>query len=296
VRALKKPEDARNVTDFSPFHVDWVTKKGTKLADQIRLAKKFCKTQRVYGAESYILGFSGHVLDIITLHYGGFLKLLRAVAAWKPKVVVDPKNVYKGRALQVLNTSKTQGPLVVVDPTQPGRNAAAAVSQENFDAFVHAAKQFLKRPSVDFFVEKPVNVVQLKKKGSVFVVELVPLKGSENVVGAKLMKVKDFLVQQLHEFGVKNVLWERSLENPAFFYIVLKTDTLPKEYVHQGPPISKTTHVAAFKKKYKKTWVEQDVVFAKVVRAHEHAKDILLHACTSEYVRERVQSCEVRHA
>ncbi len=296
VRALKKPEDAMNVTDFSPFHVSWVAKNGVKIADQIRLAKKFCKAQRVYGAESYILGFSGHVLDILTIYYGGFLQLLRAVGKWKEKVVVDPKNVYKGRALHVLNTSKTQGPLVVVDPTQPGRNAAAAVSRENFGAFVRAAKQFLKRPSVDFFAEKPVDVVQLKKKGVVLVAKLVPQVGSENVVGAKLMKAKEFLAQCVREFGVKSVVWEWSCGSPAFFYFVLEKDVLPKECVHKGPPLVKTVHVAAFKKKYKKTWVKGDFIFANVLRVHERAQDALMHACGDEYVRERVKSCEVSHA
>ena len=143
VLAIKKPSRARNVTDFSIKHVAWVNSKTKKLKNDIRLLKKFCKAQRVYGAESYIRGFSGHVVDILVIYYGGFLKLLRKARAWTPKTVIDYNNSYKGKALLIMNESKTEGPLVLVDPVQPERNAAAALSQENYDKFVKAAKAFL---------------------------------------------------------------------------------------------------------------------------------------------------------
>ena len=49
---IKKQSQAMNVTDFSPKHVAWVNKNGKKFKDDIRLLKKFCKAQRIYGAES----------------------------------------------------------------------------------------------------------------------------------------------------------------------------------------------------------------------------------------------------
>src|SRR3989344_7128685 len=70
IRAIKNAEDAANITDVSPLHAAWVKKKSTeKICDDIRLAKAFCKAQRMYGAESYISGFSGYVLEILIIHY-----------------------------------------------------------------------------------------------------------------------------------------------------------------------------------------------------------------------------------
>ena len=46
VRNIKKPEQALNVTDFSPGHVEWVNKAGKKYKKEIMLAKKFCKAQK----------------------------------------------------------------------------------------------------------------------------------------------------------------------------------------------------------------------------------------------------------
>src|SRR3989338_2312341 len=77
VLAITKPSQAENVTDFSYWHVAWVNKKGKKLKDDIRLVKAFMKAQQCYGAESYVRGFSGHVVDILTIHFGGFVLLLK---------------------------------------------------------------------------------------------------------------------------------------------------------------------------------------------------------------------------
>ncbi len=43
-----------------------------------------------------------------------------------------------------LNKSKIQSPLIVIDPVQAGRNAAAALSFEKYDLLRKKAKEFLK--------------------------------------------------------------------------------------------------------------------------------------------------------
>ncbi|MFT4313195.1 MAG: nucleotidyltransferase domain-containing protein, partial [Candidatus Woesearchaeota archaeon] len=96
---IDSPESARNVTDMSYMHVDWVNAhtKNTSLCEEIRLTKVFCKAQRVYGAESYIGGFSGHIIDILVIYYGGFLTLLEASQTWTSNYVIDPENYYGGK-------------------------------------------------------------------------------------------------------------------------------------------------------------------------------------------------------
>ena len=58
VLKISKAEQALNITDVSLLHSVWVNKH-KKYADDIRLMKQFCKAQGVYGAESYLKGFSG---------------------------------------------------------------------------------------------------------------------------------------------------------------------------------------------------------------------------------------------
>jgi tRNA nucleotidyltransferase (CCA-adding enzyme) len=83
---IKKAEQAKNITDISPLHAKWVKANASKkLVDDIRLAKAFLRANNLYGAESYIRGFSGYVTEILIVYYGGLLNLLKAAVKWKDK-------------------------------------------------------------------------------------------------------------------------------------------------------------------------------------------------------------------
>ena len=77
---------------------------------------------------------------------------------WKDKVIIDPENYYKGRnILDEMNKSKTYSPIVIIDPVQAERNAAAALSIEKFESFKAASLQFLRNPSVKFFEKEEMQ-------------------------------------------------------------------------------------------------------------------------------------------
>ncbi|MDD5178521.1 MAG: nucleotidyltransferase domain-containing protein, partial [Candidatus Nanoarchaeia archaeon] len=78
---INKASEAKNITDISPLHVKFVNK-NKKYSDHIRLSKRFAKVAKVYGAESYIKGFSGYVLEILTIYYKSFNNLIKAVSKW----------------------------------------------------------------------------------------------------------------------------------------------------------------------------------------------------------------------
>ena len=293
VLAIKKAQDAQNITDFSPRHVNWVNKNGKNLKADIRLVKKFCKAANCYGAESYIRGFSGHVVDILTIHYRGFLPLLKAARNWKPKTVLDCYNVYKSKALLILNKSKIEGPLVLIDPVQPGRNAAAALTLENYQKFVSAAKAFLRQPSNSFFVEKKVDFEKLKKKGVLTVVKVISLKGVEDVAGTKLLKAFEFVRDVLSDFGIKQAGWSWDKKKTGFFWFVLKTPRLQKTFVWEGPPLVIKQHVEKFKKKHKRTFVRKKKIYAYVKRKYLTPEDAVRYALAKRYVRERIKSARV---
>ena len=147
VKYVTRAEDAENVTDMSPLHVFWAKEKlNENLRSDIRLAKQFCKASGTYGAESYINGISGHVLDILIIHYNGFENLLKAASTWEGKTIIDPEHKHDD-ALAALNEAKTHSPLIVIDPVDPSRNAAAALGEEKYDTFIDVAKHYLAAPS-----------------------------------------------------------------------------------------------------------------------------------------------------
>lgn len=290
---IKKPDDARNVTDFSPLHVEWVNRKGKKVKDDIRLAKQFCKGAKCYGAESYIRGFSGHVVDILTIHFGGFVPLLKEASKWKAKVVVDPNKVYKGRALLMMNKSKTDGPLVVVDPVQPGRNAAAALTKENFNRFVKAAKRFLKKPSGEFFVEREVDLERLAKKGNLVTVSVETMKGTEDVAGTKFVRAFEFVKRHLSEFTVKDAGWLWDRKQKGTWWFLLGEEQLPLVKEHKGPPLEIKDAVKAFKKQYKSTFTRGGRVWARVKRKERTPEQVIRRVVKGEYVQSRVKEASV---
>lgn len=276
----KVPE---NTTDYSIAHVAWVNKKGFK--DDIILAKKFCKSVGVYGAESYIRGFSGHVIDILTIHYKGFMNFLRASSKWKDKTVIDTNKFHKGRALQVMNTSKTSCPLVVVDPLQKGRNAAAALSVENYSLFIKSAKLFLKHPNISFFQDKKVNTELLKKKGHVVFVKAVPLLGKTDVELTRVAKVFEYLRKNTEEFII--VEWFIDWHGVTL-WLVYKTKSINKKTL-EGPPVSLKDHVKAFCKS-RKTFVKHGRVYAEVENKYKTPFEAVKHLLKENYVSQRVSS------
>ncbi|MBW3011202.1 nucleotidyltransferase domain-containing protein, partial [Candidatus Woesearchaeota archaeon] len=68
VLKIAKASQAQNITDVSMLHVNWVRKHLSR-PDEVKLAKLFCKAQSVYGAESYINGLSGYILEILVVYY-----------------------------------------------------------------------------------------------------------------------------------------------------------------------------------------------------------------------------------
>jgi tRNA nucleotidyltransferase (CCA-adding enzyme) len=284
---IKKAEIALNITDVSPLHADFV-KKYSKLEDEIRLMKQFCKVNNLYGAESYINGFSGYMCELLVIYYGGFLKLIKNACKWKEKEIIDIKNFYKGKnVLFEMNKSKIISPIVLIDPVQSDRNAAAALSEEKYNLFIKKAKEFMKKPSKVFFEKKKVDINKLKKE--FIILEAEALKGKEDVIGAKLLKVFEFLQRKLKKegFEVTKQYWTFDKEKEAFFYLKVKDVSSVK--IVEGPNVKFKDHVKFFKKKHKNTFVKKNVVYAKDKRKVTKAKDFVKNLLKDEYVKERVK-------
>jgi tRNA nucleotidyltransferase (CCA-adding enzyme) len=287
VLAIKKAADAKNVTDFSPLHVQWVNKNGKKYKDDIRLFKKFCKAQGVYGAESYIRGFSGHVVDILVIAHKGFIPLLKAAARWKPKTIVDYYHNYDKKAVFVLNASKIQGPLIIIDPVQKDRNAAAALAQDKYDKLAESAQKFLKKPGKEFFVETEVDLGKIAKQGHIMQVCVTAPKGKEDVIGTKLLHVFEYVKRYLEDFTLVASGWRWNKGPEAEYWYVVKQRELPATMTRAGPPLEFAEAVKKFKKTHKKTFVQNHRVMAEIKRPWRTPEQALSAAAKDSYVAMR---------
>ena len=274
---IKKSSDAVNITDVSPLHSKWVLKKSTKgMNDQIRLMKAFCKGSGVYGAESYIRGFSGYVCEILTIHYGSFTKVLKASKKWLPGTVIDTMKLLKGKpAFSVLNKSKIQSPLIIIDPVQSDRNAAAALDMEAFERFRKKAVAFSKKPTTEYFERKFLGEKEIiKKYPRATVLKVTPIDGKEDVAGSSLYKTFQYLEQKTEKSGfkLKDSDWEWDKKNHAYFWFIPKKEPLDPEEIKAGPPIKLEEHAKTFKKLYTKAEVKRGRLYAKVPRTYTFLK------------------------
>mgnify|MGYP001591474577 FL=1 len=262
VLAIKRPREARNVTDLSYFHVQYF-RKAVKKKDQfnreVSLAKTFCRAQGVYGAESYIHGFSGYALECLILYYGSFVKMLHALVKVKNQTIIDPARQYskKESPLILMNESKLQSPLILIDPTWKERNALAALSLESFEVFLRAARTFLARPSVHFFTLHPVSRTTLeplarKEKAEILHLRLMSDKQHGDIAGTKLKKFFEFLACEISkEFEVLTKVFQYDADEHAEVFYVVKAR---KEIVKVGPPVALEKHVRAFRKEHKQVF------------------------------------------
>lgn len=287
--------EAQNVTDLSPLHVAYVKghlEKRPFLADEIRLAKRWCQAQRVYGAESYISGLSGHVLDVLIIHYGSFLAFLRAASAWEPPVVIDVEG--HGTAVG-LNQAKKHSPLIVIDPLQPDRNAAAALSPQVFQKIKKAAAAFIARPSQRAFTIVHLTPSRIwKRHPDALVVELVGKDEKEDVAGAKCRKVYEFLTRQLrlHGFRVVETDWEFRFPRAVLFWVVAPR-RLGRVMTVQGPPVSQEAAALKFQAKHKDVFRVGRRWFAREPRVFTTPRQLIASLVGAEEVAGRVAAARV---
>ncbi len=291
---IKKAEDAKNITDVSPLHASWVNRKGKEYRDDIRLLKQFCKSARVYGAESYIQGFSGYICEILVIKYKGFANTIKNIARWKDKVIIDVENHWKGKNIMMeLNRSKTYSPLIVIDPVQASRNAAAAIGKEKFDLLRKRAKRFLKNPSKEFFVIKEINEQGLRKKAKsniLIMVDVVPKKGKVDVIGCKLVKAVEFINQKLEQNDFKVLDHGWYWDKKAQFHFIVKKERLSNLIERQGPPLKAKDHVKVFRRKYQKTYKKGDKIYTKIKRQYKDPKELIRSLKKEEYLKEKIKS------
>ncbi len=298
-------EEAENITDMSPIHVEHIHEKleeKPELADEIRLAKQFCKAKKCYGAESYIKGFSGHVLDILTIHYGGFEELLKAVKEWGEKTIIDPEEKIEGNPLKELNKSKTESPLIIIDPVQPDRNSAAALSKKIYEKFKKEVKNFLKNPSEEDFRIKELTKERIRKKGEegekTIILKAGTLEGKHDVAGAKALKVHEIITQKLEEkgFNLREEGWEyKEQKEEAIYYYTTKDEKLSKYRLRKGPRTEQKNHYKRFLKAHKNEEVieKKGRAYVKEKREYREAELLIRDLLENQRVEERVKKIEV---
>lgn len=268
---INNPKQAINVTDLSYFHVNYVLKKIRKIKNlekEIKLAKTFAHAQNVYGAESYINGFSGYAIELLIIHHKKFLNFIKEITKIdinRDKIVIDIENHYKNNEelINYINPSKILSPIILIDPTYKERNALSSLSKETLLEFRKSCKSFLKNPSSSFFAQK--NIIDEFKNSNTKIIIIKTNKQQGDIAGTKSKKFYNFLLNELKKEFIINKEGFEYLEdkNIAKVYLMLKKKK-PTEI--KGPPLKYKKNVIEFKAKHKKIAIKNG--YAYIISEH----------------------------
>jgi len=258
---VRSPREIISAVDRTPFHTEYILKNMKDYQkDEVRVLKRFLKGIGAYGAEIKIEGFSGYLVELLILEYGTFDNCLKNVSEWRPwKTVIDIEGYYSDpqRALKKFNS-----PLIVIDPVDPERNAAAAVSLGKMTEFIAASRLFLRRPSLKFFYPpdiRPITSEELKAKlrrrgTDILVIKFKPPQLPPDILWGQLKRSIKGIVKFLGvwDFSVLDYATWSNERDKAMFMLELERAKLPHMKKHIGPPVTNIVHEERFLNKYLK--------------------------------------------
>ncbi len=294
---IKHHSKHENITDVSPLHAQYV-KRNNKNPIHIRILKAFLKANNLYGAESYIKGFSGYVAELLIIHYNGFSNLITAASSWKSRTVIDMAEYYRNNneVLSNLNKDK-QSNLILIDPVQPNRNAAAALSEERYIEFINLCKNYLRHPSKEYFELKEFNIKELKKKAKnnkliTFIIN--PLDGKPDVVGSKILKVFNYVKDNITNTGFNVIESKWQWKDKALLYYIVRNEKLSKYITHFGPFGKDLENVKKFKEKWKKINYDKERVYVKIKRKNDTINKFVKTLLKDNYIKQNVKSIKLK--
>jgi len=283
VLAVKHPKDAKNSMDASPFHVKYIKEKieaHPGIANEIRLLKTFAYAQNTYGAETFISGFSGYVIELLMVHYGSFSKLVESWDNIKPKIYIDIEKHFENlsEAEKLLSKSKTSSPIILIDPVLKERNACAALDERTFARMLFAIRMFKRKPIIDFFKQKKVKT---KTRGTVIATYKLDKSMLENDV--YMAKVKSALASAVRRLERSKILVYGYGFTDSTAFIEIETLKLSKYRKHKGPAVwINPDFFDKFVKKWKSSYVQGTDIVVDVKREFSDIKSYALKIIKEE--------------
>lgn len=234
---IDSTEHLKSAVDRTPFHTAFIRESlSDEGCDQVRLLKKFMKGIGTYGAEQDSRGFSGYLCELLVVRFGSFRGVLQAATRWKPGTTIEIRG--KG--------PRMESALVVYDPVDNRRNVASAVHLDTLSLFVHASREYLREPRMEFFFPRerePLSRAEietmLERHGSSLVSVRFPRpEAIEDNLQSQLWKTQYALGKKLHVFGFEALRAVHGMdEGTMTVAFELERDTLSETHRHIGPPV-----------------------------------------------------------
>lgn len=236
---VKDPKNIKSAVDRTPYHTKYViTNLNPCQRDDVRILKAFMKGIGIYGAESSVKGFSGYLCELLVIKYGSWTKVLKNAS----------ENWHYGMKLH-LGNARANVPkhhFIFVDPVDPKRNVASALSIDSYAKFILAAREFLKDPNIRFFfpkARKRKSIAEINKKARTLGLEIYII-----VFDFKALNVEECHDQMERTMrAIIGTLQKGCFQIPIIDFgydyikgkgwIVTAISSKPKVQLHKGPPV-----------------------------------------------------------
>jgi len=225
----------------TPLHTEYVRSRlDEHRRDEVRLLKSFLRGIGVYGAETRTRGFSGYLAELLIVYYGSFRETLRNVSRWRPPIYIDPEGIGD----RTFMTRKYRdSPLIVVDPVDPQRNAAAAVSRNSLETLVLAARLYLEKPHPWFFhIAQPSSLPLPPLPGWLLRIQCrgaLASKPPDSVWGRLVRSARSLRAHlESRGFEIAHITVESDEYRSVSITILLDSCRLPDMEVTRGPSIT----------------------------------------------------------
>ncbi|MFW5986673.1 MAG: CCA tRNA nucleotidyltransferase [Methanohalophilus sp.] len=257
-----------SAVDRTPFHNRFIKERIKGLEDDVLLLKQFMKAGRTYGSELKTRGFSGYLTELLIIHYGSFKNVLEAASAWEPNQKIE----------FLKPTKEFSEPLQVIDPTDAGRNVAAALSLDKFCLFIDLCRQYLEEPKESYFSRKIANplsdgeIIQRmnKRTSSIIVLKFQSPKIVEDILYPQLFKMQksvEALLEKQDFHPIKSGIW---VGKDVVLTIELENAQIATVKKHRGPPVWVKQHAEMFREKY----TDRTDVFAFYIEGGKYVAEV----------------------
>ncbi|MFB6292360.1 MAG: CCA tRNA nucleotidyltransferase [Candidatus Nanohaloarchaea archaeon] len=276
------PEKIKSSVDRTPHHSRWVKQElDEEQKKEVVLLKVFLRAAGIYGSSLKVRGFSGYLCEILVSEYGSFEELIWGVNDWNGKEVIDPENHHENGLPNELEEKFSEDNLVVIDPVDPERNVAAALSRENYARFIYQAWRLRQEPGMDFFSPEEPDYTEfdlkqeIEERSDFLVLRFENVDEVDDIVYPQMRKTLRRLEQILekNDFRVFNSGFHVGDETRIYFELERE---LPGIKEKKGPKVFHgEDHLAQFTGKYDNVFVRDDRVYAKTEREFTDAKKLV---------------------
>ncbi len=258
-------EEMASAVDRTPLHNIFVNSHlKERQKGEARALKYFLQQHDIYGAEARIGGFSGYLCEILIYAYGGFVKCVGALSGASPPILIDPLRKKTDITAKELDAAckKFGSSFVVVDPVDPNRNVAAAVSEESLARLAFISRRLFKDPSSKNFYRKKHSDVNAKAKVngfarryglSLYTLAIKTDDISEDTLWPQIVKLSSGIDRMMRDSNFLPIMMLQDLHGREALISVFTNSSTVNSYVIEGPKVFMARGTDSFYAKHTKS-------------------------------------------